>query len=218
MPLLDRKRQIPNGLRFYLPATRWQSTPWSSFDHICTDLLNHLKGNPTVAQKLGWPLDLSYIEQQVDEFNTRLCQQMGWKDFIVADGGATVSVPFTIPQKLRNVAAGGELLVEWLESDQKPVPIKVAEKRASICSTCPSNGKGDWTRYFTVPMASKIKSEIERRNNMKLSTSHDSKLNVCEVCLCPLKLKVHSPLSLILSKIPGEVKSRLPGHCWILNE
>jgi hypothetical protein len=70
----------------------------------------------------------------------------------------------------------------------------------------------------------------------KLSTPYDDRLNVCKVCLCPLKLKVHTPLKYIsahmneavladLMKVgqPDKELERLgqkneDPKCWIVEE
>jgi len=61
---------------------------------------------------------------------------------------------------------------------------------------------------------------FERLQERKLATSHDAALNVCDVCLCPLKLKVHTPLQYIKAHMTDEVfadLARVPG-CWIVRE
>jgi hypothetical protein len=85
--LKDRNRQIPGGLTFYLPATRWRPREHSSFQGIVEALEHHLAANPTVAARLGWPADRRFIEGKVDEYNAMLCQAQGWTDYIMAGGG-----------------------------------------------------------------------------------------------------------------------------------
>jgi hypothetical protein len=49
-----------------------------------------------------------------------------------------------------------------------------------------------------------------------LKTDLDHALNICQACLCPLKLKVHVPLDLIRKHLSPQAKSALDTHCWIL--
>lgn len=229
MPRLkDRNRQTPGGHKFYDPVLKYRARPWASIDEIAMGLMRARQGNPALTQQHGWSTDIGVVTNEVDETIARHCKQMGWHDYIVEDpppgGVPNFQTPATGPQrlrlagKLRNVVAGLELNVEWLGSGEAAVPIQHAEKRATICANCPENGKGGLLDYFTVPAAAAINKALEKRLKMKLSTSRDDELKTCKVCLCPLKLKVFSPIDLILKKMPEQVMFALPGHCWILLE
>jgi len=82
MVRLIKRDQIPNGLSFYLAASRWSPRPNSSFQGIVESLYRHLQLNPTVLTQLGWQLDLGFLSDKVDEWNANLCQKMGWKQYI----------------------------------------------------------------------------------------------------------------------------------------
>ena len=72
---------------------------------------------------------------------------------------------------------------------------------------------------FTQP-AQVIAKQLERISGMKLTTSVDDKLQICTVCLCPLKVKVHTPVEYIKRHTTPEVASELaavPG-CWVTKE
>lgn len=94
----------------------------------------------------------------------------------------------------------------------------VAETRASVCAGCEKNGRGGLEHYFTVPASQAIKLQLEIRNELKLETGYDDKLNVCEACLCPLKLKVWCPLDHIMKEMDAATKAKLWTGCWILSE
>lgn len=94
------------------------------------------------------------------------------------------------------------------------VPQLQAEQRAAICVTCTEN----------VPRADCSNCHQETLRNLVVrvagsrGTPYDSQLNVCQVCLCELKGKVHLPLARLL-KIAGDAEfSRLPAHCWMVKE
>lgn len=220
MPSLkEPQKAIPGGFRFYEPSTKWQPTPFSSLDSITEQLIAHRRGRPDLVIKNGWSLDRAQVRAEVEQFNVAFCQQQGWTDYLL--GGAE-TVPFTEPirlplrQRAKNLVVGAETLVAWDDEGAPTVPAEVAAHRAQICVLCPRNGKGGIESYFTVPVANKIRSELERKRSMKLETPFDDKLGVCEACSCPLPLKVWMPLPNILKKISAEQKAELHPDCWIL--
>jgi len=232
--LISRQKQIPNGFRFFQPQTGWKAPRYASFETIVQSLIAHRKGNPFLTQKHGWATDHDTVANEVDEFNAKVCQQLGYKDYYVEGGTggaaapppfyhpATTPVPPPIPPgvlaKLGAVAAGGRVLIEWINSGEESVPGPVAEARASVCAGCPQNGQGGWESYFTVPVSNAIRTELEKRRNWNLKTALDEKIGVCEACHCPLPLKVHMPIVRILSRMPGDEFNLLDPKCWIRAE
>ena len=114
------------------------------------------------------------------------------------------------------MAAGAALLMDWEQSKQPPVGPEVSAARAAVCVQCPKNTPGDFTSWFTKPVAEMLRSKLARLHAMNLTTPDDDRLHVCEVCLCPLKLKVHTPLDLIEKHMKPATKAELPPACWIL--
>ena len=53
-----------------------------------------------------------------------------------------------------------------------------------------------------------------------MSTIYDEKLHLCSACACPLKLKVHVPISWITKRLTPEQMERLKEApaCWIPHE
>lgn len=109
---------------------------------------------------------------------------------------------------------------DWLDSGTEAVTPIRSESRAAVCAACPVNGKGDFTQWFTQPAADAIKRQLEKVQSRKLSTSQDEKLNICTICLCPLKLKVHTPISFIKTHMSEGVLRDLEKApaCWIIEE
>lgn len=233
MKLKNRQMQIPNGYRFLQPETGWKSTPYSSFDSIVNSLINHRKGRPDLVTKHSWNLDRDSVANEVEKFNVDLCLRHGWTDYL-----STSTEGFTAPPKpkapsqeevaqlsaaagrAKKIWSGVRTITDWIDSGADPAPQELANQRAAICAKCPKNTKGDFTSWFTAPAAGTIKRQVEKLSERKLTTSSAGKLNICEVCLCPLELKVHTPIHFIKPNMAAgvlEELSRVPG-CWIPEE
>lgn len=233
MPKLkDRQKSIPNGYVFYLPELKWSAPGnFPSFTRVCDALQQVVNANPYLAQKHQWPTDRAGIENWVDLYNATVCARMGWEDYIVAEGGGG-SVPKTSPQhqsetlrslasaaaRAKELVAGAKTLLEWEESGEAPVAPELATHRAIVCSGCPKNEVGDWTKWFTVPAAEIIKRRIEKAQARNLVTPRDDALHFCSACNCPLKLKVHVPIAWITKRLSPETRAKLDPRCWIHNE
>ncbi len=222
--LKSRNHMIPNGFVFFQPETNWAAPRFASFDRIVGELIAHRKANPFLVRQHGWSIDPVEVANEVDAFNTRVCLQMQWNDYVLgADGGAPAGDPFPQrPQvhqgKLSQLVAGGKTLVKWLTNAAEAVPPAQANRRAAICTACPLNEKGDWTAFFTVPVAAAIRTAVDLRRDMKLSTPFDAELGVCSACNCPLRLKIHMKIEAILADMPQESFDSLAGNCWIRAE
>lgn len=232
MPRLkDRNRQIPNGLKFALPEVGYKSRDFDSFSTIVNQVSSIIKGNPGRATQYGWPQSDEAIADWVDDFNARLCQMNGWNDYTTDPGGGAPNFPSPPPQDknllnaaaghIRKIWAGVKTLDEWIDSGEPAVAAETAEGRAAICTACPRNGSGDFTSWFAAPAAALIKAQIEKLEDRKLTTIYDSELGVCGVCLCPMRLKVHTPLKFIAAHMTPEVLVDLQAvkpECWIPKE
>jgi len=230
MPRLrDRKVLPPGGLRFYQAETNWFPTPHSGFEETVAQIIAHRQKNRHLAERHGWPTDRDKVAIELDDFNTRVCMEMGWKEYVASDnppeappvkhpGGFTDSQISGSLSAVKRLAAGAALLMDWEESGLPPVAAKLAEERAVVCVTCPMNSKEELSAWFTVPVASAIKSRLSRLHSLNLATPYDERLNVCLACLCPLGLKVHTPIELIAKRLKPEVMASLHPQCWILSE
>lgn len=205
-----------------------QTTPFQgSFNFVCEQLGALRRANPFLCERHGLSTDPATIETEVDYYNAMRCIAGGWTQFVILDSpGAPASGYVPPPEKkkrqagvvggARNVAAGVAVLIDWLGSGAKPVEASLAEARAATCVGCTKNDGGDWKAYFTEPVAEKIRTQLEIKNDLQLRTPYDDKLTVCSACDCPLKLKVHVELAYILSHTSEEVKAKLDERCWIL--
>ena len=70
-------------------------------------------------------------------------------------------------------------------------------------------------RDVTEPVAKMLRLKLTKLHAMNLTTDYDSKLGVCDICVCPLALKSHSPLDLILKHTNEKTMSEFPDNCWV---
>lgn len=221
--LASRTKCPPNGFMFHEASTGKQFSGWD-FEGMVREIQSHRMGNP----RFNLPTDLDTIRTEVDHANALRCLSItGAASFIVSDEGSpplpkamapNSSLVGRVAGAATNIATGIETLTAWLGKGGVPVEHALAQQRSDVCVTCPKNGRGDLTRFFTVPAAELIRKQIGMKRDMALFTSHDENLGVCEACGCPLKLKVHVPISEIKEHMDSESKTHLDSRCWILHE
>jgi hypothetical protein len=230
--LKSRTQAPPGGFLYAQRQTAWQNwivdppSQWD-FDRLCLALQAHRRANP----RFKFSTNLALIQNEVDSENARRVAAIpGAADVYTVSDGTAVSFRQAPVQSspLQQVAAvagklstGAATIEDFLESGEAPASKETAESRAAICVQCPQNGKGDFTRWFTVPVANRIRNQLEAREKRGLRTSLDDKLGVCEACLCPMKLKVFFPIEFIIRHMSEEVKAQLNAakpRCWILQE
>lgn len=233
--LKSEQRQIPNGFRFRQPEIKWDSMKvlgmHPSLDTLTQAVISARRANPHHMAQHNWSLDFDVVKQEVKQFNVRICQAMGWTEYLT-EGGSDAP-PFNPAQSLLNqkqlsaavdkvkkLWAGVKTANDWLDSGEPPVPQELSEARAAVCVQCHFNGQGDFTAWFTKPASGAIKRQLERLTERNISTTQDAKLNICTACLCPMKLKVHTPMTFIKPHLKPEVVEELKGgkNCWILSE
>jgi hypothetical protein len=225
--LKNRNKPIPGGMTWRDPGTGYQAPPFSSFSLQVQGVLQARIASPTFTKRYHLSTDQSVIEQEVDSGLATIAAENGWTDYYVtsaqdrAAGGGPAPFPVrprSLKREVAGLAAGGSILVKWIKSGAEAVPQAVSDNRASVCAECPLNDKGDWTRFFTVPVSGAIRRELERRKEFKLSTPYDDKLQICAACICPLKLKVHLPFEFFWPEMDDETKVELWEGCWIRKE
>lgn len=121
-------------------------------------------------------------------------------------------------RRLSQLGTGIVTISDLKRSGRDPVLTEVAEKRAGVCVGCPKNLPGDLFSIFTKPIAGLVRSQIEDKRRLKLRTTLDDKLGVCDACGCPMELKVHFPLDIIKKHMKQPEIDQLDPRCWILKE
>ena len=219
--LKNRDHFIPGEFQILLPEAGMREPVSGSFREVVDFFAKLVLKNPGLAQKNNWPTDRASQENFVDEREAARMIAHGWFDFVEIE-----AAPFSVnPQKKtslwRSVAgkvSGSTALTDWLGQGGKPVEKELAEKRASICATCPKNDGGDWKSYFSTPVANQIRGLLGVKHDMELSTSYDAQLTVCSACDCNLQLKVWSPADIIAPHTSEAVWNKLDKRCWLFSE
>lgn len=230
--LKDRNKFIPGGFVFYQPQTKWRAPRMASFTTIVQALIAHRKANPALRADKKIRVDEEGVAEEVDAFNARVCQANGWDDYIMGTGLVSLPPKFKAPSqqekerlgvaagRVRKIWSGVRTLNDWLDSNLPPVPQEQAEARAAVCAKCPHNNAGDFTSWFTSPASEVIRRQLERLTERQIKTSLDAQINICDICLCPLKLKVHTPFSFIKVNMVSALfddLAKVP-NCWVVAE
>lgn len=229
MPLISRRSFPPNGWKFFEPRTGWNAQGGMDFSQVVDAIIKHRKANPRFTD---WALDMEDVANELDAYT---CQRLN-NDPNYCDGGdsppfqrASLSFP-SVPRRFNGkgevaavgvvskTAAGIGLLLDWLGSGGKAVEKELAEKRAAVCAGCDRNKEKTLTSIFTIPASQFIQRQLAIKNDMKLETSQDLKLGVCETCTCPLKLKVWTPMEHVLKHTSEKVMAEFPEWCWVRNQ
>ena len=232
--LKSRERSVPNGLRFIFPQLPNAKPPSGvSFRRLCDWVEGIIRGNKFLAEKHHWPTKREDIENWVEDYNARVCLAMGWSDYVAEGGPAAQAVPFPVspPQPRRsgggegaaahaaNTVAGMAVITDWLGAGLKPADKALAEKRAEICSSCPQNqAAAGFFQKLDAIAAKEIKSLIEVKNELELTTTFDAKLGVCAACDCALTLKCYANIEHIAAHTSDAVWNRLDPRCWLYSE
>jgi hypothetical protein len=216
--LTSRQHQIPNGFKFFLPELNWSSPPFISFDSLVNQVVQVVRGNPHIAKQNNWPTEPSAIADWVESYQVAICKQNGWMQYLQPEiAPPKTTPPLQVSLSAGRLVAGAKTLLDWLGDGMRPVSRDLAEQRAQICSACAYNGKGDLSSWFTRPASELIRKQIGAAKDLNMRTSVDDKLGVCNVCACPIKLKVHVPRATI-NKHTAEMIEGLPAHCWMKTE
>lgn len=238
--LKNRNNGVPGGFRFRQPEInpKWELSiaARSNFRQAEQEVLNLRKANPAITQQYNLSLNLSTIGDEIDAYTAEGLARAGARfAHFLAPVPQPSALSYDIPKSwtpqritrsvkaaagvVSRVLAGAKLYVKWLGSGGVPVESALAEKRAAVCVTCKENkDRGNLVDYFTEPVAEELLKIIAIKNDMNLSTSKDDLLHICDVCECPLKAKVWTPLKHVKTELSQDVQSRLWSKCWILNE
>lgn len=229
--LKSRTQCPPGGFIFFQPETNYQSEvqdPSSQWDFklLCRNIQKMRQANP----RFNLNSDMNAIEEEVDYTNALRMLSIPGADYYITHVSTSSNVPKKMLRPLRRLQAaveGGAKLISGISTILEmfgadgPGDKSTAESRATICSTCKWNDKGDWTRFFTEPAQAVIRTRLSIIKDLDLTTSKDSELQTCTICDCPLKLKMFARIQHILAHMPEKVRKDIKenaGWCWINSE
>jgi hypothetical protein len=219
----SRSQFPPGGWQFHQPATNWSApTPKSStFDQTVNLIIKHRLANGAIRVQHNLSVDPGVVGNELEAFTkARLGIQEPTPPKQEPPQPLAQAVAGVVAG-LKNMAAGGALFLEWETEGLRPASAEQASSRASTCAQCPKNAPRDWASWFTESVAGMYRRKLERLHDLALSTPFDNELHVCAACNCPLRLKVHAPLPLILKHLTVDAKANLNREnprCWILRE
>ena len=234
LKLKSREKSIPNGLQFYISQLpNFKLPPQCSFAVAVDSIVAVRKANPYLAHKLGWKTDQVSVENELDFFNASICAAQNWTSYIATEGQGAPPIPKPLAAQhkasgaiaaaantARKLWAGFRTANDFIDSGAPAVPQEQSNARAGVCAGCAHNKLGDWTNWFTGPASEVIKRQAEKLSHRKLRTDFDDKIKVCEICICPLAAKVHTPMEFIKAHMMPEVLAdlRKVQNCWIPKE
>lgn len=228
-----RDGPFPNGgWKFWNPQTKWAIPhPLGVTFNSAVDLIvQHRLKNPTITKKHNLSTDWSTVANELETF-TR--QRLGlaeesppkWlpqqpKDEPEAVAGGVDGFLASPKRMAKATATGIKVYIDMFGSSGRPVDGAEAERRAVICASCPKNEKSNWKTFFTEKAAEGIMEILSIAKTLDFRTSHDERLGVCSVCLCPLKAKIHAKLDHILNRTDPEILAQLREvpNCWIVSK
>lgn len=215
MTQLSETQIPPGGWQFYQPQTKWAvPNPISVTLNQATELLRrHRSANP----QFDLPVSYQACKEEILAY-TRARLQIPDPGPLPEWQPQPPATAADVADRVGKTAAGVRVIVEWLGTGLQPVPKALAEKRATICVTCPKNQTGDlWQRLEGVA-ADTLRRLISIKGDMQLATTQDAALKTCLACDCHLPLKVWAPLKHVLKNTKESVKQQLDPRCWILHE
>lgn len=212
--------QVPGGFQFRIPEIGFIAPPYQSFDTLVNTVHRVVNANAALAKKNGWPLGREGVALWVDRVQATICHQNGWNDYITTakdiDPPKYPPPPGAHPAEV--VAAGVKSLVSWFGAGARPVVKKLAQERADTCEKCEFNRPGDLGNWFSRSVSELIRSQVGVFKGMSLTATNDDKLGICDLCECPIKLKIHVPMEHIEKNMLAGVWPMLPEYCWMKKE
>ncbi len=214
MPLRNILTVPPGGFRYDQPLPDGAVKKFASMNLAWTlaeEIADFRKGN-------GLPR--ASAREAIDDIEAATCQRLHDDPNWCRQDKKKALRP-ALSQKFaaaKRVAAGARVLIEWLGSGSKPVPIEIAQKRANVCLKCEHNREGHSFLTLTGGTVRAIAEQMQAKEQLKLRVEGEERLHACGICLCPIKLKCHVPLDTILAHTAEETLNSFPKWCWMVTE
>jgi hypothetical protein len=201
LTLRDRN-SVPPGGEFFLfdPDTKVRISE-QSWNGLMVAWTMH-----RMANHLSMPIDSDGLMDDL------VCQELvkkGFPERCVFGQADFVPVKKTIRQTLEDLRRGTRTI--WLAMKSDTVPHEEAERRATICVSCPAN-------MFAASCAPcqwrELQDFIRTLIGNNLSTTRDPELKSCYYCGCFNAAQVHVPVDVLQKFLPAEIDEQLPDFCW----
>lgn len=198
---IDKTSTPPGDWRIVVPQT---GVKFQSYDYrtIRNKYMNHLAGN-NIPLPPEWEA----------EFLSEMCKQNNW-------GTKCKRVDSKKVQRRRlsltAVLSFLNMMKVWAGSALSGKPAFVtqaeAERRATICASCPMNATLQFSCGACMGAVISLLSGILG----KRKTERDSELGACLVCSCSLKAAVHIPVEIQKEGLSEELKRDFENieYCW----
>jgi len=150
-------------------------------------------------------------DEEMQDQNCRRLPESARKEFCQGDTENGVNA---ITLGFNDIVRGTEAIIrtriggELVSQDE-------ANRRASICATCPYNAR------YRNPCGSAMCNEMKRLVVALVGgnkTTHDEAIHGCAVCKCVLKAKVWVPESVIRAVDGPEIAEKYPENCWLFTK
>lgn len=182
MALLKFSSEIPPGGLKYLQKETRAMIVGDSPNNIVDLVIAHRrykKLEPTDRETV-W---LEIQRQICSRLSERQCYAEGAEDEWVPIKEQETAVDYSM------IVGFSRAAIEWIGSGREVVSEKEAQRRASICFTCPLNQRSEGCLPCSI-LYGMIEKAIPKHRQIE-------GLEICSSCKCSLKAKVHLPMNVI---------------------
>jgi len=209
----------PGGWQFTQPQTGWSnpSPMGTTFDGTVAKIYEMRRKNPAICLRHKLPMDMPSIAKELDLYTRRrIGMPMPTPPAPTTAIGGFSSPILSNIMDIKKLAIGAGLLMEWNSSGAGKVSEFESNARAKVCAECRLNSLPNYEHWLKVPVAGSLTARTEQLKALKLVTSHDAKLGLCDATYCPTSYLVHAPRPILDKRIGPKVRPNLDAKCWIL--
>jgi hypothetical protein len=220
MPLKTRQTFPPGGFPYIQKKAdgtvhKFDGLTYGFWDQ-CARIKEYRVGNGLL------PTDLQAIATELDSYQ---CERLGFDPNWVeskkkSPWAANQFSPSHVLRQGAALAAGANILKDWLGEGGIPVTQELAQSRANICLNCPQNQEGHFVQKLTTIIAKAIHDQRREKLRMALRVDGEEELHTCAVCSCHLPLKVWVPFQTIAERTTDVQWKEFEAvtDCWVNKE
>lgn len=193
--LLEQDTVPPGGWRYRVPETGFVINSWS-WNALVPKIEAHYKAN---ALKAPANLEQLVIDYACDTYAK--CEEGGVPNRVARNVFKALHV--------NEVIRFTQTYWDALKRGEK-VTQDEANRRASICASCPFNQQPDGCTGCNSRTIKAIVSTISQAGR----TPHDGQLQSCRFCGCFIQSLIWYPLDTLQKFTDAAENEELPDHCW----